>query len=684
MPTSANAQSFITNLKLLGLDTRDDWPSITVQVLSSKDVQQNQKHRIHCVEWALYRLFEIWNPEETKNKLQPFFPPLAPLQSLNLRAALFRCLNELKKNGVLGREVTIRKTMLDECKGEKLEELLVSFSMTVLRNVLAEEEHGKNTVARRLVLATKLPKKDQNSLLPLALAHRASLTALLRRKDELRARYSAFQLMLDARSNELTQRKEPLKLAEKGQLKPEVSSDAIQKAKKQMSVHWHGDTRWLDILMEGEQREVNDSVLNKPFEQTWKQVTSGHINEEAALDQCGLLKDLEMRIANQKSRVLKWKQFRDELAEETRAIGLNVSSVKDSADKQGLELDFRAHKDLTLRKDERASKAASLSASHPFQSDEYKDLIESMQRELQAVDQPRSGTSSTKDHGRQISAFSRPERLASQIDLPAQYGFTPAMPKIRTGRKPLQSDEQGYNVSRPETRKSTEQVSSKRSSALKTPKEIPPPHLKEEQPSLTTQSSFPDSTQPAETTPATELDEDEVLAAEILSLTINAAPSPVKPKSSLMERTRRSMAFPSVTEAQQMPSSSSLQKTSSPGARPNQPSRANFDAKATLLERTRQSMSGLPTHEPRKRTHEKRLSKQFPANQFETPQKQPARMEEIREGTPPEQLFSGDADYASIFKSRPRIAMSPTPSPMLGKQEANEHFDSSPLEGARY
>ena len=60
-------------------------------------------------------------------KLQPFFPPLEPLQSLNLRAALYRSLNELKKNGVLGRESVLRKTMLDECKGDKFYEILVMF-----------------------------------------------------------------------------------------------------------------------------------------------------------------------------------------------------------------------------------------------------------------------------------------------------------------------------------------------------------------------------------------------------------------------------------------------------------------------------------------------------------------------------------------------------------------------------
>jgi hypothetical protein len=34
---------------------------------STKDTQQNQKKRIHCVEWALYHLFTLWDPEESRN-----------------------------------------------------------------------------------------------------------------------------------------------------------------------------------------------------------------------------------------------------------------------------------------------------------------------------------------------------------------------------------------------------------------------------------------------------------------------------------------------------------------------------------------------------------------------------------------------------------------------------------------
>src|ERR1700716_956616 len=61
----SNIALFLTNLRLLDLDLLDDWPDITTLTFSTKDAQQNQKKRIQCVEWALYQLFAIWDPEET-------------------------------------------------------------------------------------------------------------------------------------------------------------------------------------------------------------------------------------------------------------------------------------------------------------------------------------------------------------------------------------------------------------------------------------------------------------------------------------------------------------------------------------------------------------------------------------------------------------------------------------------
>jgi len=64
-PSPSNVAIFIRNLKLLQLDQLDDWPNITTRALSA--AQQNQRQRVKCVEWALYRLFEIWDPEGAQN-----------------------------------------------------------------------------------------------------------------------------------------------------------------------------------------------------------------------------------------------------------------------------------------------------------------------------------------------------------------------------------------------------------------------------------------------------------------------------------------------------------------------------------------------------------------------------------------------------------------------------------------
>jgi hypothetical protein len=63
----SNITLFLTNLRLLDLDLKDDWPGITAVTFSTKD--QNQKKRIQVVEWALYQLFALWDPEETRNVL---------------------------------------------------------------------------------------------------------------------------------------------------------------------------------------------------------------------------------------------------------------------------------------------------------------------------------------------------------------------------------------------------------------------------------------------------------------------------------------------------------------------------------------------------------------------------------------------------------------------------------------
>lgn len=64
---SSNISLFVSNLRLLDLDRRTDWPDITIKTFDTKDALHNQKKRISCIEWALFRLFEICDPETTKD-----------------------------------------------------------------------------------------------------------------------------------------------------------------------------------------------------------------------------------------------------------------------------------------------------------------------------------------------------------------------------------------------------------------------------------------------------------------------------------------------------------------------------------------------------------------------------------------------------------------------------------------
>ncbi len=142
-------------------------------------------------------------------------------------------------------------------------------------------------------------------------------------------------------------------------------------------------------------------------------------------------------------------------------------------------------------------------------------------------------------------------------------------------------------------------------------------------------------------------------------------PSPVKCKISLMERTRQSIAFarPEAFLPDPLDGSTLLQSSQKPTNPDTIIPSGTLARSASLLERTRRSISLLPAPKgPRKSIYGRRESKQYPRNQFETPKKQ---LEDLAETTPPELLFSPDADYSSVFKSRPKIATSPKMEPAL-------------------
>ncbi|EAA33361.1 hypothetical protein GE21DRAFT_6443 [Neurospora crassa] len=386
----SNISLFLTNLRLLDLDLLPDWPDINTATFSVKDAAQGQKKRIQCVEWALYQLFNLWDPEETRNKLKPFFPPLENVQSLNLRAALVRSLEQAKKNGVLGRDAIVRKTMLDECKGDRLEEILAVFSSAVLKKVVAEQQlHDARrrhpALAQVLALEDRGYSGDRSELTALIIAHRASLCRTLKDKKATRERYREFSNLLKIKEQTVADRRHRVQASQRRRQigEREISNDMKLDVWRTVRHNWSGNERWLETLLHGDKNTRIDGVLSAPFDRVWHRVQTGRISElEDKSD--SLLDELDDRVKSQKARLQRWQTFRQQMFGKTS----NDSTTKESTPQpspKGIDLGLRGHE--ALHRGRSARRLTLLKPATPIElGGEYKELLNDFKSELSNID----------------------------------------------------------------------------------------------------------------------------------------------------------------------------------------------------------------------------------------------------------------------------------------------------------
>lgn len=375
-----NVSLFLTNLQLLELDLLPDWPGLNLLTLTNKDAAQGQKKRIQCVEWALYQLFALWDLEEARNKLQPFFPPLEQTQSVNLRAALLRCLERAKKNGVLGRDTVLRKTMLDECKGERLEEVLAVFSSAVLKKVAVEDQLNSKAypaIAQTLALENRGYTGERTDLSSLIIAHKASLRNKLDRKTASRAQYKNFAEALDSKERSITSRRDQTKANAHQSKIPKLSEASKQEIRRAVRTNWSGNERWMEALLYGDTKSQKDGVLTAPFDRVWRRVRSDRLDELEDTSG-GLLEQLDSRVRAQQARLDKWQSFRKEMFSDV------VDQPKEKAQgrvgpQKGIDLGFGAHEGLHLG---RMSPRKLASTKKPQLTREYRTLVDGLEKEL--------------------------------------------------------------------------------------------------------------------------------------------------------------------------------------------------------------------------------------------------------------------------------------------------------------
>jgi hypothetical protein len=610
---------------------------------------------------------------------------------LNLRAALYRALAELKKNGVLGKEIVLRKTMLDECKGEKFEEAISAFAMTVLRRTA----RAKNDAQLELALSDNLSGQQQAQLLPLIIALRSSLQQQLSQRRKIQGQVEVYVGLLAKHRASIQNRRALLSRLPmlEGRLKaasPEDIADA-----------WMGDDRWAEILVSGPTR-LEDQFLTAPFEEGWKAVLDGkNINTDHQTD---LLRDLNARIAKQETRLRKWKTFAASL-QNRQAQAVKASRMPTSSKEYGSPLlHFDRHQSLQLRdKPIQAQPERQPMPTLPI----HETLLASMEAELASLDRRNLAKPSTFRglQGNEYKTFMENEEIGEErpeglYKLPGRAFKT--SPIQRTFVPPSFSSEE---LSAPETGLYTDG-----SASHEEPMSIIDPEVEHEPPRFSVLMNPMASEDPWKKVEGVQSHDAHVPAHSAAHPTMLGREQPsvtdiVAPEALSFQKEQnkygallssRLLATPDAATLSAAahgnhkwkgktelltPESRGIQaKQELKSIITDQPSTRTTAPPPTLLERTRQSMSllsspaaraGQRSSEKRASSKQNRLSQPFPVNQFETPRKvriggtSPLETNAPLSGssTPRDELFSDAAAYDSVFKSRPRIALSPALSP---------------------
>lgn len=563
--------------------------------------------------------------------------------------------------------------MLDECKGDKFEEVLAAFSTAVVKKLLTAREADFQNAAKKLALAKELNMEEQESLLPLAIAHRASLTKSLRERSELRHHYGALGHMLVEKDGEIEKRS-----METSTIATEISKKKatnFENIRLEFKNCWFGDKRWADAILEGGVSQGNDGLLEMSFDDVWNEVGSGIDGETKTQTSRDVLAELDDKVAKQQRRLQRWQSYRDSL----RATQNHPEQPIAECPKVNTRLLFRDHQDLRVGALPVQTATANAPSSQAFIMSEYESLVASMHGELAAVSSSKLAPKSEMAKRKNTPISSKTKRWSDEVPGP---------------RDAATSFHKGVDVAG--SSKTIPRHSQDEGSPLK-------PALDPSKHPRPTRVAFGGSISPSLTSVdhgnslSSEDDEraDNLRSQSASQTHLTRAPTSRETRGSVKEVPRQSFTtfVHSAINSPIGPAGKSIL--------PNEHShhdKKDFDAKPdlphkpgkqkaivsadhrvgiTLLERTRQSMSMLPNTNTRRRQsmmEKPRQPQSYPTNPLPTPGK-PARDVDSEASMPREELFSQEADYASVFKSRPRIAQSPTISPIANTQSLG-NFDS--------
>lgn len=595
--------------------------------------------------------------------------------------------------------------MLDECKGERLEEVLAAFSSAVLKQVIAQDisntgEHA--ALAARLALEDRDFKSDTSKLTALVWTHKASLSGVLRRKQNARGRYRQFSERLSDKKLDLSRKEEAIKAKEgpEGEATPKEADVDMWRTIRN---NWSGNQQWMNALYSGDSGTRKGSLLEIPYDRVWRHMQKGTLAEleehELKKREHGFLEQLDGRVRAQRKRLEERRSFHQRQCQDRPNLSPSKQTRQRSKTK-GIDLGFGAHEALHVG---RASpRKTTLGGRKPILTDEYHELVRGLEDELLETGPKRSSSlaflqrpvASRSAHQRSASvpgsetvsevsslddedAFSASPPIQS---FPAKYAQTKRQPVLRP-KMSLSGEWFAANTATASARSSNESVEVAYS--YPTEPQLPAPEREaspedDDDPTpvagsperrLERGAQTPEQDQhmnndyptPRDISPSPTQE----LADQILESMALASPSPTKrPKPrhtlSLTERTRLSMARGSFT----------FPDHEEPDL-PLRPAPANQgDRRATtaaveyedLTARTRKSMAGFEKAQQKAQMERRRSLRKSKAPPRKEGSYFPKVAEEEDQTMLAEELMA-EEDMEAVFRSRPKIKASPIPSP---------------------
>ena len=599
--------------------------------------------------------------------------------------------------------------MLDECRGDRLEEVLAAFSSAVLKKTVGlqvSEGTQHVPVALGLALEKRGYKDEKTDINALSLAHRASLHGLLAKKRAAAGRYRDFSDLLTVKERGITRRKEE-EHADTASEETALSEDARLGTLRQVRNNWAGNERWMDALLYGDS-DAGGGLVGVDFERVWRRVEQGRL-AELEESQAGLLEQLEQRVRTQKDRLRKWDTFREKKFGERPAS----PAKKRAADQKtrGIDFGFAQHENLHLG---RMSPSKLATTKQGFaMSDEYKGLVDGLHGELAALahtdENPLAFLRKRAPRRLEVPQTSSADpandgNISEMSDLDDAEVFPPDAPvtafqaKLDSAKRlPVRPNLSHRGDSQASSRGSSGSVTHKREVVraeraahdVDTSNEIPqskrvdmdirPARLSVQTTSREQRTVPPlrHSTQPEQQQHPPSPTQDR--ADQILESMNDASPSPTKrtkPRHtlSLAERTRLSMARgPNVfldDDEPELPAppAGSLPSAATTAVDVTTPPGDDTAAAAAedLASRTRRSMAGFDKARQKaqlERRRSLRRSKLPPRREGSYFPRVDEQDEAQDQSVLAEELMGGAEDAEAVFRSRPKIKASPIPSP---------------------